>query len=221
MTRLYLLVEGQTEETFVRELMVPHYASLGLYITPIILTTRPGFRGGMSSYAKVKPQITRLCRQDRNAFVSTIVDLYALPDDFPGKSDSSYPTRNGGIQKAEFLEERLCIDINEPNFVPHVMVHEFEALLFVGPEFFAEWASSADTVDEIAAVAQEYPTPEDINDGPTTAPSKRILKAMPEYKKTLHGPLIIMDIGLDRCRASCPHFDQWLRKLESLPKIAI
>ena len=38
------------------------------------------------SYAKVKPQIVRLCRQDAEAWVTTLFDLYALPTDFPGKA---------------------------------------------------------------------------------------------------------------------------------------
>jgi len=31
MMRVYLLVEGQTEETFVRELLMPHFARMGRY----------------------------------------------------------------------------------------------------------------------------------------------------------------------------------------------
>jgi hypothetical protein len=59
-------------------------------------------------------------------------------------------------------------------------------------------------------------SPEDINDSPETAPSKRILAAMSGYQKTFHGPLIACDIGIDPMRAACPHFDQWLRALEGL-----
>ena len=46
MKRLYLLVEGQTEETFVRELLAPHYAQVELFMYPILLRTSPGFKGG-------------------------------------------------------------------------------------------------------------------------------------------------------------------------------
>src|SRR5258708_7768822 len=62
MTRIYLLVEGQTEEAFVNELLVPHYARLDRFLTPIIVSTSPGYRGGVVSYAKIKPQIEKLCR---------------------------------------------------------------------------------------------------------------------------------------------------------------
>lgn len=216
MKRIYLLVEGQTEETFVRELLTPHYARMNLFITPIIVSTSPGHKGGVTSYAKVKPQLTRLCKQDRGATVSTLMDLYALPGDFPGKADAAFPTQGTGRQKAEFIEARLAQDINEPNFLPHLMVHEFEALLFVAPERFGDWTDSQKPVQALTAIAQAHPNPEDINDSPLTAPSKRILKLMPRYEKTFHGPLIASEIGLDRLRQACPHLGVWLTQLEQL-----
>jgi len=214
MSRIYLLVEGQTEEAFVGELLMPHYARMGLYLTPIIVSTSTGYKGGVVSYAKVKPQISRLCRQDARAKVTTLFDLYALPTDFPGKTDSTYPTNGSGVQKADYLEARLKQDINEPNFLPNLLVHEFEALLFAAPQKFAEWTDDVEVVAALAAAVQAH-APEDINDGPLTAPSKRVLAVMPEYQKTFHGPLIACEIGLDTMRQACPHFNAWLNKLEN------
>lgn len=217
MTRMYLLVEGQTEETFVRELLAPHYARNGLFITPIIVRTSPGHRGGVTGYGKVRPQLSKLCRQDRHASVSTLFDLYGLPGDFPGKNAAGFPAKGTGKQKADFLETRLAADINEPNFIPYLMVHEFEALLFVKPNAFGDWTEdSQGIVDSLAAIAQSHETPENINDGPQTAPSKRILGLMPGYQKTFHGPLIAAEIGLDSLRQACPHFNSWLLRLEQL-----
>lgn len=221
MTRVYLLVEGQTEEAFVRELLVPHCARFGLYLTPIIVSTSPGYKGGVVSYTKIKPQIQRLCRQDAGAHVSTLFDLYALPQNFPGKTDVTYPANSTGHQKAVFLETQLAQDICQPNFIPNLMVHEFEALLFVQPSKFADWTDSYNAVIALGNQAQKYATPEDINDSPESAPSKRILKAMPEYQKTFHGPLIACEIGLDAMRATCPHFHGWLQQLEALSPPAV
>lgn len=218
MSRIYLLVEGQTEEAFVRELLTPHYARMGLYLTPIIVSTSPGHKGGMVSYSKVKPQIQRLCRQDADARVSTLFDLYALPTDFPGRSDAAYPARGSGAQKAVYLEARLKQDINEPNFLPNLLVYEFEALLFTAPQKFAEWTDNSHVVTSLAAAVQDL-APEDINDSPLTAPSKRVLAAMPEYQKTFHGPLIACEIGLDAMRQACPHFHAWLNTLESFRRV--
>ena len=215
MKRLYLLVEGQTEETFVRELLTPNYAKSSLFITPIIVRTSPVYKGGVTSYGKIRPQLIRLCRQDRTACVSTMFDLYALPNDFPGKSSAQYPLNGNGAQKAAFLEAALTQDVNQPNFIPNLMVHEFEALLFVQPEKFADWTDCTDVVTGLSSVVQ-HQGPEDINDNPQTAPSKRILALMPEYEKTFHGPLIACDIGLDAMRQTCPRFNGWLQRLEQL-----
>lgn len=215
MSRLYLLVEGQTEEAFVNELLVPHYARLGLYLTPIIVSTSPGHKGGVVCYAKVKPQMERLCKQHAAAHVSTLFDLYALPTDFPGKNSRDYPGTATGRQKAQFLEFALAQDIGQRNFIPNLLVHEFEALLFVGVDAFADWVDDDRVLESLHAV-RATTAPEDINDSPQTAPSKRILAAMPRYQKTLHGPLIACDIGLDAMRTGCPHFAQWLNRIESL-----
>ena len=215
MTRVYLLVEGQTEEAFVRELLVPHYARSDLYLTPIIVRTSPGHKGGVVSYAKIKPQLQRLCRQGAGAHVSTLFDLYALPQDVPGRTAATYPANGSGHQKAMFLETQLAQDIGQANFIPHLMVHEFEALLFVQPEKFAEWTDTQSVITHLRANAQGH-APEDINDDPRTAPSKLILSVMPSYQKTFHGPLIACEIGLDALRAACPHFHGWLQKLEAL-----
>lgn len=216
MTRIYLLVEGQTEEAFVRELLEPHYARLGLYLTPIIVSTSPSHKGGVVSYEKIKPQLQRLCRRDPAAHVTTLFDLYALPQNFPGKTAVTYPSKGSGHQKATFLEAHMAQDIDQINFIPNLMVHEFEALLFVQPSKFADWTDSNKAVIALGDQAQKYTTPEDINDSPESAPSKRILKAMPEYQKTFHGPLIACEIGLDAMRRACPHFNEWLGKLEAL-----
>lgn len=212
MSRVYLLVEGQTEEAFVNELLTPHYARSGCYLVPIIVRTSPGYRGGVVSYAKVRPQIEKLCKQDPGARVTTLFDLYALPNDFPGKNSSAYPSTASGRAKAQFLELELARDIKQSNFIPNLLVHEFEALLFSRLEAFSAWTDDDDVLETLKAVRQTM-APEDINDGPTTAPSKRILGAMKGYQKTFHGPLIACDIGLDAMRGACPHFDAWLQKL--------
>ena len=65
-------------------------------------------------------------------------------------------------------------------------------------------------------VRDEFTTPEDINDSPVSAPSKRIENLVPGYEKPLLGTLAVLEIGLDIIRTECPHFAAWLDKLESL-----
>jgi uncharacterized protein DUF4276 len=71
-------------------------------------------------------------------------------------------------------------------------------------------------IEAIARIAADHPTPEDIDDGPMTAPSKRLRDAFAAYQKALHGPLAVAAIGLHRIRAVCPHFHHWLGRLEAV-----
>lgn len=219
MSRIYILVEGQTEESFINEVVSPFYARLGIYIYPIIVATSRGYKGGLVSYAKVKPQIMRLCKQHTNAWVSTFFDLYALPTDFPNKDSIEYKKLNNGYDKVSYLENQLLQDINQPNFLPFLMLHEFEALLFVEPNCFSFWTEPS-IIEQLLIIQQSYTTPEDINDSPHTAPSKRILALMPNYKKVVQGTIIASEIGVDAMRKSCPHFSEWLNKLENLRVLA-
>ncbi len=217
MIRIKILVEGQTEETFVRGVLAPYYAPQQIFFTPIIVLTSPGNKGGVSSYGKVMCQLIRLCRQDRGAVITTMLDLYGLPMDFPGRQDAAYPANGNGEQKAAFLEDCMAADIGEDNFIPYLSVHEFEALLFVAPEKFSDWIDDEESVEQLKQIsAQAGGLPEQINDSPNTAPSKRIQALVPHYKKLLHGPLIAEDIGLDAMRQACPHFNSWLQYLEQL-----
>jgi hypothetical protein len=218
--RVYILVEGQTEEIFISDLLVPHYAEKDLYLQPITVGTCEGYgggkkRGGNVSYARLKKQLLILLR-DESAHVSTMFDLYALPKDRPGMKDEGFAAMQTGREKAEFIEKRWKEEIAHLRFIPHLSVHEFEALLFVDTRKFNEWANGADltALHQVSANT----APEDINGGAQTAPSKRIEAVMPRphYQKPFHGPLIAADIGLPAMRAVCPHFDAWLRQLESL-----
>lgn len=213
MSRVLVFVEGQTEETFVRDLLVPYFAPLGIYLTPILAQTSPGHKGGIVSYGKVKHQVTRLCRQDHGAYVTTLIDYYGLPTDFPDTHNQAQDAHQRVLQ----IEQALQQDIDEPNFIPNLLLHEFEALLFSAPAKFAEWLDDSEPVAELEAIRAAFDSPEHINNSPQTAPSKRILALVPNYKKTLHGPLIAEDIGLDAIRAQCPHFNRWIERLLALP----
>jgi Domain of unknown function (DUF4276) len=216
--RVYILVEGQTEEIFISDLLAPHYAEKNLYLQPITVETCEGYgggkkRGGYVSYARLKKQLLILLR-DESAHVSTMFDLYALPKDRPGMKDEGFAAMQTGREKAEFIEKCWKEEIAHPRFIPHLSVHEFEALLFADTSTFNARAHGLDfsVLHQIGANT----APEDINDSRETAPSKRILSVFPQYQKARHGPLIAADIGLPAMRAACPHFDAWLRQLESL-----
>ncbi len=215
MIRVKVFVEGQTEETFVRDVLAPAFAYKEIYFTPILAQTSRGHKGGIVSYGKVKHQIERLCKEDQQAWVTTMIDYYGLPTDFPELLNNQ--AQQVDIQvRIERLEQAFGQDINQPNFLANFIVHEYEALLFCQPEKFIDWIDDETPIKKLLTIKAEFQTPELINNSPQTAPSKRILAAIPTYKKTLHGPLIAADIGLDSMRQQCPHFHNWLQRIENL-----
>lgn len=58
--------------------------------------------------------------------------------------------------------------------------------------------------------------PEDINDNSETAPSKRIKKEIPRYRKRRFGYIVAKTIGISKIREECPRFNEWLKQLETL-----
>lgn len=64
---------------------------------------------------------------ERHVF-TTMFDLYALPDDFPG-----YETAKAigePYVRVAALETAFAEAINDGRFIPYIQLHEFEALLF-------------------------------------------------------------------------------------------
>jgi len=213
MKRIHIFCEGDTEESFVREIMYDHFISKNILLNPIIVRTSAKETGGITTYGKIKNQIIRKCHQDKQAIVTTFIDFYALPRDFPGQDKklsgiSSY-------EKAVFFEEEFAKDINLKNFLPNLTIHEFEGLLFSNPEVFIKYFDKSIS-KKISKIRKAYETPEYINDDPKTAPSKRLIKICPHYQKISHGTLISYDIGLEAIRKECRHFNQWLEKLEKM-----
>jgi len=212
MIRVHIFVEGQTEETFVRDLLVPYFAQRQIYLNSILVRTSATGKGGVINYAQIKTQLQRKCLEDKAAYVTTMFDLFRLPKTFPGVEASLVIA--DPLEKASIIERQIEQDIAIDNFFANLIVHEFEGLLYSNADCFADWFSGALPVlrkDMLGAAS-----PEHINDGPNTAPSKRIKRACPGYDKVLHGPLIATSIGLEVIRAKCLHFDAWLNSISKL-----
>ncbi len=182
-------------------------------------------RGGIRGWDSVKRDIVRHLRADIAAYNTTMVDYYALPQSgigaWPGRAEAAaQPTP----LKASTVEEALDADIQAemgagffPNrFIPFVMIHEFEGLLFSDCAAFSRAIGKPQLEPAFQQVRNAFDTPEDINDSPLTAPSKRVKSLIPNYEKPLMGTLAIIEIGLERIRLECPHFSNWLRRLEDV-----
>jgi hypothetical protein len=143
--------------------------------------------------------------------------LYALPTDFPGMGTA--PSDCDPCKRVKHIETALGDDVGDPRFVPYVQLHEFEAILLAAPQFFDRYYDGRQK--EIATLMELSDSPERIDDGENTAPSKRIASLIPEYAgaKPTAGPIIAAAIGLETIRAKCPHFSAWLTRLEDLGEI--
>jgi hypothetical protein len=217
--RALILVEGQTEERFVKDVLVPFFCDHQLFMYPTILVTKrvkdgPNFKGGVTNFAKFKNDAHRLLNSAGGALVTTMLDYYRLPSDFPGMN--SRPAHGTPIQRVTHVESAIAKNFDAPlNFVLFLALHEFEAWLFSSPTELPRALTEARKQKEFESIRASAGTPEEINERPEFAPSKRIANLFPAYKKTLHGPIIAARIGLEQIRNECPHFNDWLKKLEA------
>jgi hypothetical protein len=219
MTRLNVVVEGQAEETYVTEVLARHLAGFNVFAVArrVEFSRRREiiFRGGLLDYAKLRKDVVNWLKQDEGAMVTTMVDLYALPNTFPKRAEAT--KIQDPCKRVNFLEQAFGEDINSKRFVPFIQLHEFEAMLFVDIRSLTSYYPAYKTgIARLQVETQSYKSPELINEGETTAPSKRILREVPIYEKVLAGSLVAIDLGLPSIRSSCLHFNQWLTKIESL-----
>ena len=221
--RLHFIVEGQTEETFVNQVLKPYLGDRYVWADArCVLTSRRGgvkYRGGFRNYAQPRRDILSWLREDQNddARFTTAFDVYRLPSDFPGYGDVQ--AAGDPYEKVRILEAALRDDIGDWRFIPYLQLHEFETLLLSEPDqLAAHFTDGQAGIQNLVAVAGQIANPELINDGPDTAPSKRIIAEIPEYAgmKPSAGPIVAGKIGLAHLRLRCRHFGEWIDQLEGL-----
>lgn len=225
MRHLYVFCEGPTEQSFCSQVLAPHLfpqCEGRVHTIKVAHSKHHGIvsRGGVGKYASLKRDLlnTLKSRQDGGVFFTSLIDLYALPLEFPGKADHVRDPGNP-TPYALALEAAFGNDIGDGRFIPHLQLHEYETMLFTDPDAFRISFDNCDAaIQAMKEVAASVRSIEHINDGPTTAPSKRIIKVLPGYdgRKSSAGPDIAEYIGIPAIRCKCPHFDQWLTRLEKL-----
>jgi hypothetical protein len=219
MIRVHVICEGQSEEMFVNEVLAEHLLSRGLYLYPSRIG-KPGHKGGNVRVERLLFDV-RARLHDVESYCTTFFDFYGLPMDFPGRREAGLLT--GVCAKARCVQDALLRVVTEKlgedagaRFLPYVQMHEFEALLFSDPAAFAAAIGRPELGAPLQGVRDSHPTPEDINDGPNTAPSKRVLALHAGYDKVWHGSLAAIEMGLDAIRADCVLFHDWLLAVEGL-----
>jgi Domain of unknown function (DUF4276) len=223
--RLGISVEGQTEERFVKDLLAPHLVQFGVHATPVIVATSRSAgglkaKGGGINIDRVARELQLLLRGHPDGYVTSLYDFYGFADKRPGET-------------VDRLEGRIASALNTPhNLIAYVQLHEFEGLLLsnaaVAASYFEASAMARlieDTVSQIQDTVSQAGSPEAVNEGPSTAPSKRLeawtrqlgtRRLYSKATKTLHGPGLATRLTLPVIRKACPRFAAWLARLETL-----
>ena len=137
---VYIYCEGQTEESFINEILVPYFSNINIYVIPIICTTsrhkNKKYKGGVSNYNKIKDELIKICKQHHNEYVTTMFDYYAMPSDTPNINDNTHDI----YKRIENIERAVDDDISMSNCSFNLVLHEFEGLLFSNPDSFLKIA---------------------------------------------------------------------------------
>ena len=227
--RIYIVCEGQSENQFVKSVLRPwffektdHHCQLLPYTVITSTDKRAGrvYRGGIGTYKKVRNDLVKC--MSYGCPVSSMIDLFRLPMDFPGQEEAKYITDS--IKRVEMLEAKMKEDLmsSQPFFradflLPYISLHEFETLFYcdlnaLKYEYVEQFEQ--ERIDQLISEVSGM-EPEEINQGPETAPSKRLLNAL-HYEKGSAVVYPLQEIGIDLMMQKCPHFKGWVEGLLAL-----
>jgi hypothetical protein len=215
MKRLIFIVEGDTEKAFVDKVLTPYLHSKEVYVIECFKIQHTN--GGLIKYQHLKKDIINTIFQS-NVLVTTLIDFYALPKDFPRYEEAKNILIN--TERISFLEQAIVEDIEKdkkghfPNLIPYIQLHEFEALVFASIEGVTKLFDKSEVnFTQLNQIIENHPNPEDINDKPDTAPSKRLKSLIKGYSKVNDGIMIIQEIGIETILKKCPRFRNWVEQL--------
>ena len=213
MKRLIIICEGPTEKEFCKDVLSEYFLAKDINLE---CPTIKHSNGGIVPWSILKKQIVRHLNEG-DCIVSLLIDYYRIRDSysFPGWMGSKKITNL--YDRMHFLFDRMLLDITEelrPRFIPYIQLHEFEALLFSNIAIFKENFTN-DELDfsVLEKAVKSVDSPEEINNGPTTAPSERLKSAVKGYDKVVYGACLASDIGLKTIREKCVLFNEWIEKL--------
>ena len=118
MKRLYIIVEGQTEQEFVNSMIAAYMQQHGVYtVTPLLIRTSKTGRGGFVNYEHLKNDAKKLLSSKKSDLVvSTFVDFFRIPE-VPQKE--RWEKKATLIEQVEEMEQ--CIaeerDLSTPSVI--------------------------------------------------------------------------------------------------------
>ena len=224
---LHVLCEGQTEQGFVENVLKPYLLANGYAAVKSILVTtskKKNAHGGVVSYLHVKNDLGVMLKSsndnesERHIF-TTMFDLYALPDNFPGYAEAHAIADR--YERVATFERAFANSILSERFIPYIQLHEYEALVFCGLDYLGQMYKGCEkNIGELKSILEKIGNPELVNDRPDSAPSKRIIKAIEgnkkigySYDKPKAGKFVAEKVGIVQLRAQCSHFNSWIETL--------
>ena len=187
MRNMYILAEGQTEVNFIKRVLYEHFSRSGVNMIPITVTTKTDKKRG------------KMHKGGISNFAKIEAEIKKIADIINASADNYLST---------------MIDFYN-SFIPYVQLHEFEALIFSDLSKLAEKYFDKD-IKKLQSDVAGFANPELINNGETTAPSKRIISYIPNYDKAGMGVTIAENIGLDVLKQTCQHFGEWITSIETI-----
>lgn len=213
MKRVIFIVEGDTEISFIQKCIMPYLYQKGftnpMNTQKIITNRKKNKKGGNVAFEYLKNDIERVAAT-RNVLITTFLDFFRLPTDFPGYTTDSLKIE----QIEEAVRENISSIIDRAKFLPYIQRHEIEALMYTNMDGFNYVVDKEESLNKLKEIINQYANPEDINSGSETAPSKRLMKIFP-YQKTTDGEIILEALPIDDIRSKCPRFNEWLENLEN------
>ncbi|MCR2053675.1 DUF4276 family protein [Actinomyces bowdenii] len=207
-SEVVIVVEGQTEETLIKETLSPIAAMQGVFLTPIVVRTSATQHGG-GHWRGYHAILCQLLAQPHWKTIGLLLDYYGYPLGAPGRDGFVAGTTDWAC-----LVDSLTHRYQDPRFVPLVVPHEIETLVLAAIDAGAgEGLLSASALRALRRAIRHAGSVEAVNSHPDLSPSKRLQRADGDYSKTVTGPLLIEEAGLPAVLERCPAFADWWERV--------
>jgi hypothetical protein len=208
MINICFIVEGLSEEKFIEHVIVPHLEKLKNINSKVI-----NLDGGI---AKKRIEQLIIGMSYTYDYVTTMIDFCRLhAAKFDNYSEIMRMDISSG-EKASKLEEQLLskFEVSQKlRIIPHIQPYEFEALCFADSNGLIKSDMLLEKHQKrIEIEKNKYLDCESINN--QELPAKRLEK----YGYSKLSSLFYLHANLALIRESCPHFNQWIIKLENTVK---
>ncbi|MDI9859039.1 MULTISPECIES: DUF4276 family protein [Flectobacillus] len=224
MKDLYFVVEGETEKEFVDRLLIPYLYQRGIstHIQSVIISMKGGGHG-FNNITHFGNTIEPLLHYQNEPIITTMIDHSGINSEQKLPNYLRCIKHNNTEQRISCMEESLKNYVNSikpyPNFIPNILRHEFETLLFANPSEGFD-LEDEEIKNKIIDLKSGYTSIEDINTNPDNFPSKRLERIFAasgkKYNKIVDGIDIAELTGLETIIEYCPRFSVWLENIISL-----